>query len=84
MAVTTIVKISNVTVITQTAGRPKSYFGTSSTGKYSASPDGTEVVVQIGQDTYVIPWTDLRVNGSLIAPQSLSSALVLLNSFFGS
>lgn len=80
MAATFLTKVSGVSQITQTTGFPKSYFG--GTGKYQSNADGTGVVIQIGGDTFQISLTDLRVNGQ--TPATLSTALVLLNSFFGS
>ena len=82
----TITKISGVLLITKTGNtNPKSYFN--ATGKYQASDDSTTILItitdQAGQvpDQYTVAFGDLTVGTS--TPTTMSSALVLLNSIFG-
>jgi len=75
-------KVSGVAIITQTAGAGKYYDPTAlANAKFSPNGAGTGVNVTIGGDNYEISLADLTVNGD--TPSTLSSALVLLNSFFG-
>ena len=75
-------KISGVLSITQTTGYGKYYAATQVSGaKFNPTSDGTGVYIFIGTDSYTISLSDLRVNGQ--APTTLSTALVLLNSIFG-
>lgn len=79
MSAINITKISGVVIITQTTGKPKSYFGVR--GSYIPSSDGLSVNVLIGQDSLLIALTDLQVNGQ--SPVNMGTALTLLNSIFG-
>lgn len=78
-----LLKISGVLSITQTAGRPNYYSSTLVSGaKFNSNSAGDGVVIWIGGDCYTISLTDLRVNSQ--APATISTALTLLNSIFGS
>jgi len=88
MATLTITKTSGVIFIRQGAvtNNPKSYFG--ATGHYQASTDNTTIFITIctaGQtkpDEYTVAYGDLTVGTSV--PPNMNTALVLLNSIFGS
>lgn len=75
----TIQKISGVLFVTDATATPKSYFG--ATGKFQASTDGTTIQINIGADSYNTAYGGLTVGTSTAA--SMSEALVLLNSIFG-
>lgn len=78
-----MVKVSGVLIITQTTGDGKYYASTAVAGaKFCPTSDGNGVNIKVGGDEYTISLTDLRVNGQ--APATLSTALTLLNSIFGS
>lgn len=84
MASLTLTKVSGVTFIKKDVwANPKSYQGYNS--NYQASDDNTTVFITISNgatiDTYTIPYGGLIV-GSQTAT-SMSTALVLLNAFFG-
>lgn len=75
-------KTSGVLSITQTTGYAKYYAATQiSSAKFNPTPDGAGVLIDIGGDPYTISLTDLRVNDQ--QPATLSTALILLNSIFG-
>ena len=83
MAAIFLRKTSGVLSITQTTGYAKYYGATQVSGaKFNANPSGDGVLIDIGGDPYSISITDLRVNDQ--QPATLSTALVLLNSIFGS
>lgn len=78
-----LTKVSGVAIITQTAGAGKYYAATAlANGKFSPNAAGDGVNITIGGDSYQIALTDLSVNSQ--TPATMSTALVLLNSFFGS
>jgi hypothetical protein len=80
MPTTTITKTSGVIfVLANSNTYPKSYFGEK--GTYIPSTDGTTFTINIGQDTYVTTWQDLRVGTS--TPPNFNTARVLLNAIFG-
>lgn len=80
MALTTITKTSGVIfVLANNNTYPKSYFGEK--GTYIPSNDSTTISINIGLDTYVTTWQNLRVGTS--TPTSFSQALTLLNAIFG-
>lgn len=82
----TITKVSGILFVTQSGNvNPKSYF--SATGKFQASDDSTTILISISQagqdvpDQYTVAFGSLTVGTS--TPSTMSSALVLLNSIFG-
>lgn len=80
---TNLVKVSGVLSITQTAGQAKYYAATAVAGAKwnpNGAADGINLTIQ--GDSYYIALTDLTVNGQI--PATMSTALVLLNSIFGS
>ena len=78
----TLTKVSGVLIITQTTGAGKYYAPTAvAEGKFAPNPAGTGVLITVGGDNYSISLTDLVVGTS--SPSTISSALVLLNSIFG-
>lgn len=79
MATINITKVSAVISVTQTAGSPKSYFG--STGKYAVNGDGISYSIQIGSDNYQVSLVDLKINGQ--SPSSIENGLILLGAIFG-
>lgn len=83
MPAISLVKVSGVLSITQTAGLGKYYSATAvANAKFNSNNAGDTVYLQIGGDNYEIALTDLRVNSQ--TPATMSTALVLLNSLFGS
>jgi len=83
MAAILLAKISGVLSVTQTTGRPKYYAATAvANAKWNPNADGDGINLTISGDSYSIPLTDLRVNGQ--TPSTLTTALTLLNSIFGS
>lgn len=72
-------KISGVVSVQQDSNTPKYYFGL--TGKYTALPNN-DIQIQIGGDSFVIPMTNLKVNGQ--TPSTITTAFTLLNAIFGS
>lgn len=76
-------KVSGMLIITQTTGS-SSYYGATdiTSAQFNPNGSGDAIYLQIGKDFYQIKLTDLRVNGQ--APSTMSTALVLLNSLFGS
>lgn len=83
MAAISLVKVSGVLSITQTAGAGK-YYSSTAVAEAKFCPNNTNdgVNITIGGDNYSISLTDLRVNSQ--TPATMSTALVLLNSIFGS
>lgn len=75
-----ITKSSGVISIKQDTNTPKYFFGL--TGNYTAMSNGTTILIQIGGTSLQVELSNLRVNGQ--TPSSLSTALTLLNSIFGS
>lgn len=73
-------KVSGVVRVATDSDVPRIYFTPS--GKCIPNPDGVNVTVQIQGDTFTIPYTDLRVNNQ--TPATMSTAITLLNSLFGS
>lgn len=76
-------KISGVIRVTDTVSNtvPKSYFG--AVGKFEPTPDNLGVNIQINyQNSFTVKLTDLKVNGQ--TPSTISEAMTLLNSLFGS
>lgn len=83
MPSTSLSKVSGVLNITQTSGQGRYYAATAVAGaKFNPNSAGDGVVVQILGDTFEIALTDLVVNSQ--TPATMSTALVLLNSIFGS
>lgn len=83
MALTTFTKISGVLIVTQTAGLPIYYSSTAlAQGKFKPTPDGLNVYVTVGNDVYEIPYADVKVTNTRAV--TLTDALTLLNSIFGS
>lgn len=86
MSTLTLSKISGVLFVKKDINtNPKAYFA--ATGTYQASDDNTTIAIYISQagqdipDTYNIPFGNLTVGTS--TPTTMSSALILLNGFFG-
>lgn len=76
-----LLKISGVLSITQTAGYGKYYAATAvASAKFIPSSDGSSIFLTIGGDNYTIRYFDLNVNGQ--SATTLSEALILLNSIF--
>lgn len=74
-------KISGMYIVTQTSGAGKYYSVAATPTKFNALPAGNGVLITMGSDIYSVSLTDLTVNGQY--PSTLSTALVLLNSYFG-
>lgn len=72
-----ITKISGVVKVTPTGGQPFMYFGPIGTIK----TQGNNIYLKVNNDEYIFPYTDLTVNGQI--PSSLTTAMTLLNSIFG-
>lgn len=82
MSLTTFTKVSGCLIITQTAGLPKYYAATAlANGKFNPSNDGLSVYITVGGDNYLLAYGDIKVTATTAT--SLSSALTLLNSIFG-
>jgi len=82
MALTTFTKVSGCLIITQTAGLPRYYAATAlANGKFKPSTDGTSVYITVGNDDYVLAYTDIKVTATTAT--TLTDALALLNSIFG-
>lgn len=82
MALTTFQKISGCLIITQTTGYGRYYSSTAlANGKFVPSSDGTSVNITVGNDVYSLAYTDIRVTSTTAT--TLSDALTLLNSIFG-
>lgn len=80
---TSLVKVSGVLSITETAGYGRYYAATAvANAKFNPNSAGDGILLTIGDDNYSIKLTDLRVNSQ--TPATMSTALVLLNSLFGS
>lgn len=78
-----LAKVSGVLSITQTTGYARYYAATAvANAKFNPNSAGDGVLIQIAGDNFQISLDDLRVNSQ--APSTLSTALVLLNSIFGS
>jgi len=83
MALTTFTKVSGCLLITQTSGLPRYYAATALVnGKFSPSSDGLYVNITVGNDNYQLAYGDIRVTATTAT--TLSDALALLNSIFGS
>lgn len=79
---TNITKVSGVVIITEQTGKGKYYASALATRtQFSANPAGDGFTISIGADNYQILRTDLQVNGQ--TPATMTTALVLLNSVFG-
>lgn len=82
MPLTTFTKVSGCLVITQTAGYGRYYSPTAlANGKFVPCSDGSGVCITVGNDVYVLAYTDIRVTSTTAT--TLSDALTLLNSIFG-
>lgn len=82
MALTTFTKVSAMLVITQTTGYPKYYGATAITdAKFNPSNDGLYVYITVGNDSYQIPFGDIKVTNTRAV--TLTDALTLLNSILG-
>lgn len=80
---TYLTKVSGVLNITQTTGQGRYYAPTAvANAKWNPNGDLTQINLTIDGDSYYIKLEDLRVNGQ--TPSTMSTALVLLNSIFGS
>jgi hypothetical protein len=76
-------KISGVIIVTGT-GTPLYFFGTPK-GSFTAGNDGVTVLINIeGQQSFQIAYTELRFGPTSQIPSSLTTALTLLHSIFGS
>ena len=69
-------------MVSTDGGLPKSYWGTSSTGKFSPNPAGNGLNVVIGGDNFAVTLTNMTING--VAPSTINEASTLLNSLFSS
>lgn len=77
-----LTKVSGVLIITDTAGSGRYYGATAvANAKFNPNTEGTIVFITIAGDSYNVPLADLRVNSQ--TPATMSTALVLLNSIFG-
>ena len=82
MALTTFTKVSGCLIITQTEGYGKYYSSTAlANGKFVPTNDGLSVIITVGNDVYTLAYTDIKVTSTTAT--TLSDALVLLNSIFG-
>ena len=82
MALTTFTKISGCLIVTQTVGLPKYSAATAlASGKFNPSSDGLSVYITVGNDSYTIPFADVKVTSTRAT--TLTDALTLLNSIFG-
>jgi hypothetical protein len=71
-------KTSGVIKITPTGEQPQMFFGV--TGKVITL--GNNINLTVGEKEFNFPYTDITVNGQV--PSSLTTAMTLLNSIFGS
>jgi hypothetical protein len=74
-----IAKSSGIVTITDT-GLPKSYFNSSCS--YTALSENNMVYFRINGDSYEIPLTSLKINGT--TPISLSNAISLISTLLTS
>ena len=82
MSLTVFTKISGMLIVTQTSGLPKYYGATAiAESKFCPTSDGLNVLITIAGDPYQIPFGDVQVTASRAT--TLSQALTLLNSIFG-
>jgi len=72
-------KVSGVVRIATDSDVPRIYF--SPIGKATPNPNGTDITLQIGGDSFTMAYTDMVVNGQI--PSTQRTGITLLNSIFG-